>query len=173
MRAVPGTTGKEGAAVISARRRFLFVWSAPAVFFLDRLLKAVVTSRYSEGEGFPVIPGIFHVTHVNNTGAAFGMMRGSTTFLAAVSVACIAFLAWSVWRTLSSPRDQGAAGFAGLLASSLVIGGAVSNLYDRVRFGYVIDYLDFRVWPVFNVADAAICVGVFLIGADVLRRRSA
>ena len=168
-----GATGKEGAAVIFARRSFLFVWSAPAVFFFDRFLKAVVTSRYAEGEGFAVIPGFFHITRVNNTGAAFGMMRGSETFLVVVSVLCIVFLAWGVWRTISGPRDQSASGFAGLLASSLVIGGASGNLYDRVRLGYVVDYLDFRVWPVFNVADTAICAGVFLIGMDLFRRRSA
>ncbi len=120
-----------------------------------------------------MIPGIFHVTRVNNTGAAFGMMRGSVTLLAAISVLCIAFLAWGVWRTLTRPREESAPGFAGLLASSLVIGGAAGNLYDRLRFGYVVDYFDFRVWPVFNIADAAICTGVFLIGADLFRRRSA
>ncbi len=137
---------------------------------MDRLLKGIVMARYSEGEGFAVIPGIFHVTRVNNTGAAFGMMRGSVFFLAVISTLCIAFLAWSVWRSMSGPRGQAAAGFAGLLASSLVIGGAAGNLYDRVRFGYVVDYLDLRIWPVFNVADAAICAGVFLIGLGLFRR---
>jgi signal peptidase II len=172
VRAVPGKTGKEGAAVIPARRRFFSVWLAPAVFFIDRLLKAAVASRYSEGEGFAVIPGIFHVTRVNNTGAAFGMMRGSVAFLVAVSALCIAFLAWGLWRALSDPRDGQGPGFAGLVASALVIGGAAGNLYDRVRFGYVVDYLDFRVWPVFNVADAAICAGVLLIGVGLVRRKA-
>lgn len=167
---MPGKTGKESAPVILDRRRFFSVWLAPAVFFLDRLLKAAVASRFSEGEGFAVIPGIFHVTRVDNTGAAFGMMRGSVALLAAVSAACIAFLAWGMWRTLAAPRGEPAPGFAGLAASALVIGGAAGNLYDRLRFGYVVDYLDFRVWPVFNVADAAICAGVFLIGAGLLRR---
>lgn len=164
-----GKAGKEVTAIVPARR-FFSVWLAPAVFFLDRFLKVLVASRFSEGEGFAVLPGVFHITRVNNTGAAFGMMRGSIAFLVVVSVACIVFLSWGLWRGLSGRDGSAGPGFAGILAPALVIGGAAGNLYDRVRFGYVVDYLDFRVWPVFNLADAAICTGVFLIGAGLVFR---
>lgn len=136
-------------------RKRLFFLLIPAVFLLDRILKILTVRFLAEGEGFPVIPGIFHVTRVNNTGAAFGILKGQGPVLVLVSILCIAFLAVTLFRNTSR-------GFAPI-AWSLVLAGALGNLYDRIRIGYVVDFLDFRVWPVFNVADVSICLGAFLV----------
>ncbi len=90
-----------------------------------------------------------------------------------LSAACIVFLSVYLLRNIfSGSREAGAArlSFARQTAWSLVIAGALGNLYDRFRYGYVVDFLDFRIWPVFNIADASICVGVFLVILSFLKR---
>ncbi len=133
------------------------------VFSLDRILKTLVVRMYSEGQGFPVLAGIFHITRVNNTGAAFGVLKGSGNFLLTVSFSLV--IALAVYLFLNGRRA--------LIpwTGALVLAGALGNLYDRVRFGYVIDFLDFRVWPVFNVADASICLGVSLAVFHLLKTK--
>jgi signal peptidase II len=114
--------------------------------------------RWPEGGGVAVIPGILHLTRVNNTGAAFGLWKNSSLFLTVVSALSVVFIVCYLRRLLrESPAP------ASVYAWALVGGGALGNLYDRVRFGYVIDCIDLRVWPVFNVADSSLCLGVFLI----------
>ena len=140
-------------------------WIVPSIFFLDRIVKLIIVNRYAEGGGFAVLPGVFHVTRVNNKGAAFGMLKNYGNVLIVVSVACVIFLGFYLVRKASSSGD-------GLIkfAWSLVLAGALGNLYDRLRYGYVVDYLDFRVWPVFNVADASICVGAGLAAIYFLNK---
>ena len=105
-------------------------------------------------ESVPVIPGVFHLTLVHNRGAAFGILRNQLIVFIAVSLAAIAYIIAVIRR--SPGRLQQA-------ALSLVLAGAAGNLIDRVALGYVVDFLDFRVWPVFNVADSAICTGAGLL----------
>ena len=131
----------------------------PFVFLADRVLKSWVLLSFREGEGFPLWKGVFHLTRVNNTGAAFGLWRDSSWLLAAVTgLSALAILYY-----LFRGRRSAGASNRNFYAWALIASGALGNLYDRVRFGYVIDCLDFRVWPVFNVADASICLGVFFI----------
>lgn len=138
----------------------------PSVFLLDRFFKNLISDYYLEGGGFAVIPEIFHITRVNNTGAAFGMLKGYAPFLTAVSILFVvllfAYLLKSVFSSSSWRMNEA--------AWSLVIAGAASNLYDRLRYGYVIDFLDFRIWPVFNLGDASICLGVFLVALGLWKQ---
>ena len=143
--------------MLSPRKRgsTLVRWAViPFVFLIDRGFKIWAVSRLNEGEGIPVWKGVFHLTRVNNTGSAFGMWRDWPWL--PVAVTAVAVL--GIFVHLARGRDAG-----NFFGWSLVLGGALGNLYDRIRFGYVLDFLDFRVWPVFNVADACICLGVFLI----------
>ena len=103
--------------------------------------------------------GVLHVTRVNNTGAAFGWLRNSSYFLIGVTVLSVLAIFGYLW----SSKTAGKTGSKNFYGWALVLGGALGNLYDRIHFGYVIDFLDLRVWPVFNAADAAICVGVFCV----------
>jgi signal peptidase II len=134
---------------------------APAVlvlslFLIDRALKSLVFRRWAVGESHPVLPGFLHFTRVNNDGAAFGLLKGSTPILAAVSAACAFVLARLLIVRPETPPLKAT-------AFSLVLAGALGNLYDRVRYGYVLDFIDLRVWPVFNVADACITAGAALL----------
>jgi len=131
------------------------------VYIIDRIAKLVAIKMLHAGQSVPVKPGIFHITLVLNNGAAFGLFKDRAAFFVAVSAAAVAAIMVYAWRHK---------GMAPPLAVSfgLILGGALGNLVDRVSFGYVIDYFDFRVWPVFNVADSAITIGVTLLIATTL-----
>lgn len=150
-------------------RRYSALFPVPLVYFFDRAIKKIVLARLSEGEGFPVIPGFFHVTRVNNSGAAFGILRGQLDFLILISAACAAVLGGRI--VLRARR--GVPADLSDWACALIAGGAIGNLYDRLFYGYVVDYLDFRVWPVFNLADTCITVGTALLVLGAFSKKKA
>lgn len=121
------------------------------LFVLDRLTKYWALEWLRPRRGVELLP-FFHLTYIENTGAAFGVGTGRNGFFIVFSVILLAGLYHysKMW-----PRENRWLQ-AGLL---LVAGGALGNLYDRLAYGYVVDFLDFRVWPVFNVADSCISVG--------------
>lgn len=144
------------------------------VVVLDRITKSAIISRFHEGDGFPVWPGVFHITRVNNTGAAFGMLRHSPLLLAVIAIVCILLLGFTVLsRNKSSEKTLSRQEALLDVAWMFIIAGAAGNLYDRLVFAYVIDFLDFRVWPVFNVADISICLGVGLAACSLLQKKAA
>lgn len=143
-----------------------------AVLAIDQVTKDLVSSRMIVYSSVPVIPGFFHITLVTNRGALFGLFhdladpwRGAL-FTTVPTLAILLVLAFQYRTTLNDPLTQ-----TGL---ALILGGAIGNLADRVRLGYVVDFLDVFVgdhhWPAFNVADAAICSGVGLLVLDLYRR---
>lgn len=134
------------------RTPFLVV--ALAALALDQLTKALVIHTMSQNQSFSL--GILDIRHVHNYGAAFGMMQnaGVLFIVIAVIVLAIVFIFW--------PRISRAEPFV-IVSLALITGGTVGNLIDRLRFGYVVDFIDLRWWPVFNVADSCICVGVGLL----------
>ncbi|MBC9783302.1 signal peptidase II [Heliobacterium chlorum] len=123
---------------------------------VDQWTKYIVQSKMAEYESIPIIPNIFHLTYILNPGAAFGMMANKTIFFVAVTIIVIAAILY-FYRTV--PPEQ----FLFRLGLALQAGGAVGNLIDRLRTGLVVDFFDFRVFPVFNMADTAITIGVTLI----------
>lgn len=133
---------------------------------LDQLTKIYIHANFSLGESHPVIPGIFHITYVRNIGAAFGIFRDMPEifrklfFLSMPPVAMVVIL--FMLRSVET-RDRWQ-----VFSLSLIFGGAIGNYIDRLRFGYVVDFLDFHykeVWsyPAFNIADSAIVSGVILL----------
>lgn len=126
---------------------------------LDQITKHFVLSRLSWGEAWNPVEGLarfFSITPVANTGAAFGLLPDQGTLLTVLALIVVAAILY-YQRQLAS-HNAWLAGCLGLL-----LGGAVGNLADRLRFGHVVDFLDFKFWPVFNVADSAIVVGVGLL----------
>ena len=108
---------------------------------------------------------MLYLTYVQNTGAAFGLFRGWAVLFVAASVAIIVWIACQLLRPMAPWPVSVLWGYG------LVLGGAAGNLLDRVRLGHVVDFLDLRVWPVFNVGDSAITIGVALLILQSLRRR--
>ena len=128
---------------------------------LDQLSKAVIEHFFILHETKPLIQNIFHLTLVYNTGGAFGLLRDrNSVFLAVSSVVSLILLV----QLFKVPADF-------RMALGLILGGAWGNMIDRARFGYVIDFLDFRVWPVFNIADTSITFGVIIIMALLLFKK--
>ncbi len=143
---------------------------AGAVVVLDQISKLVILKTLDLHRSISVIPGFFNITHIHNPGGAFGIFAGHAPllrkllFLVVSSLAAV-FVLYFYRRTPPS-HPWLAAGFA------LIFGGAVGNLIDRLRFGKVVDFLDFYVgswhWPAFNVADSAITVGVSIFVIHIL-----
>jgi signal peptidase II len=152
--------------------RLLFASVSIGVLVFDQLSKEWITSRMTLYSSVPVVPGLVHLTLVHNPGALFGLFKDigdpyRTVMFLAVPVIAIALILFFQYRT-STADAMSQSGLA------LILGGAVGNLVDRLRFGHVVDFVDVFVgehhWPAFNVADSAICVGVSLLFIDLLRQ---
>lgn len=138
---------------------------AASIIVPDQITKAVIQQKYPLWATDPVIPGFFNLAHVLNKGAAFGFLNNPDSnwqiwFFAAITVFAVGFIYY-----LLTTADKGDRFF--IWGLGLVLGGALGNLIDRMRFGFVVDFLDFYVgdyhWPAFNVADIAITCGAFAI----------
>lgn len=125
------------------------------IFVADQFLKLIVESSMTLRESIPVIEGMLHLTYIENSGGAFGLLAGSQIILMLGSAVALGVVAWML---LSQPPTR-----TMVAGGGLVLGGAVGNLLDRVASGGVTDYVDLRVWPIFNLADVAIVCGVALL----------
>lgn len=155
------------------KRNILFLAIASLVVALDLATKAWIISTMRIHDSFPLIEGLFSITHVRNPGAAFGFLAGAPPlfrylFFIAVTVAAIVLILYYL-------RVSRIEEYPLISALALILAGAVGNLIDRIRFGEVVDFLDFYIgshhWPAFNVADSAITVGAGVLMAVLLRRR--
>lgn len=133
-----------------------------AVVILDQFSKYIVVENMVLGESIPIIEEVFHLTYILNPGAAFGMFAHNRLFFIAIAIVVIGIIIWARREILASPWEVKA-------GCGLFLGGAIGNLIDRARQGLVIDFFDFRIWPVFNIADIAICIGVGLIIWNLLK----
>lgn len=150
------------------RRYHLLI--AVLIVAVDRFTKWLVASRIALHDSVNVIPGFFHITHVQNRGAAFGLWSDSpsewkVTVLIMFSLAALMVVVALLWKN-SHAMTTTAAGLA------LILGGALGNLWDRLAMGRVVDFLDFSVsgyhWPAFNLADSAIVIGALLLVGEIL-----
>lgn len=140
------------------------------VVLVDQLTKLAITSSLAIGESIEVVEGVLRISHVRNTGAAFGLLRGWSGVLALAAVVGVVLLVGIIVRKPPAMTGVGAA---------LIAGGALGNLVDRIvrgpfLAGSVVDFVDFRYWPAFNAADTAIAVGAMvLILAGFVEREDA
>lgn len=153
-------------------KRVHYLALSAVVIILDLWTKALVLAKIDLHEAIPVIPNFFQLVHVRNTGAAFGIGANAESRIVplllnfgAIAVFCVVV----VYALRSAITDR-------LLQTGLhlILGGAIGNLLDRFRFGYVVDFLDVYVgnhhWPAFNVADSAICIGIALLFFDMRKK---
>lgn len=141
---------------------------AGLVLVLDRVTKLAVADGMPYGASRTVVDGFFNLVHWRNTGIAFSMFAESPSWFRAAALPVISTAA--VVAIVVMLRKQGAVRASVRFAVALIVAGAAGNLYDRLRFGYVTDFLDFFVgsyhWPAFNVADCAITVGAGMLILD-------
>lgn len=144
---------------------------AGAVFAIDRVTKGIIEARVGAFDTHVVIPGFFDIVHSQNSGAAFGLFAESSSewrTVLLIGFSCVALVALTVmlWRTPRLDRMTAT-------ALALILGGAMGNVFDRVRWGTVTDFLLFYIgqyqWPAFNAADSAIVIGSGLLLLDFLK----
>ena len=134
------------------QRDWILVATIAAVFAADQFTKFIIKGTLRLGESWPA-DGLIRITHGSNTGTAFGLLPNQTLFLIFASIIAIGFLVY-FYRAYALPRP------ILRLAIGLQLGGAFGNLFDRVAFGAVTDFIDVGWWPIFNIADSSICVGM-------------
>jgi signal peptidase II len=153
-------------------KRWLMALIAVVVVALDRVTKLWVVKHVEPGHAIVVIPRVFRITHVLNSGAAFSMFEGAAhplmvrqvlIWFSVAAVIVVIGILWKAGRTASLMS----------VSLALILGGAIGNLYDRVKLEYVVDFLEVHIvhyhWPDFNVADSAIVVGACLLLLEMLR----
>jgi len=143
------------------RSSIIGVLSVVLILLIDQVSKVVISSKLSPGESIPIIKDILHITFVKNTGAAFGLFKDSTFFFIVVSVIAVVIIGSIFLKAVRNGifYDNFLFNF-GLI---LIMSGALGNLIDRARLRYVVDFIDLRIWPVFNFADTSITIGTALL----------
>ncbi len=145
---------------ISARTSLIFFIVALIVLIMDRVSKHWVINSINPGESVPLLGEILYLTHVRNPGAAFGLFAYKTPFFIVISFIMIiltVIAAYQIPPRLALLR----------LGLAVMLGGVAGNLFDRLQTGYVVDFLDLGFWPVFNIADMAIVVGVLMLAVGL------
>ena len=144
------------------RKYVTFLLIGAGVLLIDQVTKSLITQRFLLHEHLEIIPGFFNLTYIRNTGGAFGVLAGEVSWLRTglfLAVSCVALVIIFYLYTRTPPGKPWLD--AGL---AMTFGGAVGNVIDRLRFGEVVDFLDFHIgtlhWPAFNVADSSISIGV-------------
>jgi signal peptidase II len=146
---------------------------AGLIIVADQITKAIILQYLPLHRSISVIPGFFNFTHINNPGGAFGFLANQSSQLRNIMFLFISSLAVCLvfWFYKKTPHSHPwlASGFA------LIFGGAIGNLIDRIRFGQVVDFLDFYIgnlhWPAFNVADSAISIGIVIFALHLLLKK--
>ncbi len=143
----------------------MFIWLAiiAVTVFLDQITKYLTILYLKPVDTIPLIEDVLHLTYVENTGAAFGMMKDSRwVFMVTSTVAIVGILVYMFYRTYVKKNPMP---WMEALALSFIVGGGIGNMIDRTLLGYVVDMIDFRLinFAVFNVADSFVCVGAGLM----------
>lgn len=124
-----------------------------SIALIDQITKLLVKASFSFNESVPIIKNFFHITYITNTGTAFGILKDLNTVLALFSIAVIVVIFYYVKNIKENE-------LAMQISVGLLLGGTVGNIIDRLFYGAVIDFIDFRIWPVFNLADSAVTISV-------------
>jgi len=132
-----------------------------SIFLIDRIIKLIVSINLNQGESIKILP-FLNITYLKNSGMAFSLLTGNNQLLLYVNIAVIIILALII---KFAKVKKGPAYYA----YGFILGGAASNLWDRYFYNGVMDYIDFKIWPVFNIADTAITAGAFLIIYSIIK----
>jgi len=167
---LPGALEEQDVAAKDMRRtRWRFFAIAGLIVLFDQITKAAVRGWLVRGESWPAeepLLGVYRFTHVHNTGMAFGLGQGRSAVFLAIAILVVVLLSVWQWRLPAQERWL-------RIALAMQVGGAVGNAIDRVHQGHVTDFFDFLVFPVFNIADSAISIGVVLLAWQLWRVESA
>jgi signal peptidase II len=156
---------------VMKRKYWVLLIFCIGILLLDQWTKSLVVEKLPLYQRVEVIQGFFNLTHVRNTGGAFGIFGGEKGGLGSILFVVVSLIAIGaiVFLFLKIKENEKTLAFS----FSLILSGAVGNLIDRLRYGEVVDFLDFHLssyhWPAFNVADSAICIGIGLMALELLK----
>jgi signal peptidase II len=144
---------------------FLSLITVITIVFLDRITKIFFSQILALGESLPLIRHVLHMTLVHNTGIAFGLFKNQSFVFIVISIIAVVLLTYNIFYYKYNEEKLSR---LYIVAFSMILGGAIGNMVDRILYGYVIDFIDFRVWPVFNIADSTITIGALIIAFKCL-----
>ena len=133
------------------KNTLLIFYISILIIISDQITKFLITKYMALHQSIPLIKNILHLTYIQNTGAGFGILKGSNTILIFTSLIIIGAILFN-FKKITKEKSIN-------IPIALILGGAIGNLIDRILVGHVIDFMDFRIWPAFNVADSAITIG--------------
>lgn len=138
------------------KKNIIIFLTALLIIFLDQLTKFLIKANIQLNQSVPVINKILHFKYVTNTGSAFGLFKNFNKFFIIISIIVIVVIIYHLTKIKNNDK---------LLQFSvgLLLGGVFGNLIDRVLYGAVVDFIDFRIWPVFNIADSAITISIMFL----------
>ena len=139
-----------------SKKNIIALSTAFVVVLLDQLTKFLIKQNLQLNQSVPIIKNILHLTYATNTGSAFGMFKGFNIYFILFSIVVIIGIFYYLKKILKNEKLL-------QLAIGLLLGGTLGNLIDRLAYGYVVDFIDFRIWPVFNVADSAVTISIMLL----------
>jgi len=147
------------------KKDVLFFSIVAIVIILDQITKYFIVKKFEFLQSKPLITNVLHLTYIQNTGAGFGILQDQTIALIWLSIIVIGIILFVYDKIQANIQ---------CVFTALILGGTIGNLIDRIRLNYVVDFIDFRIWPAFNVADSALTVGIFglLIYFFVVERKS-
>ena len=136
------------------KNKYILIFSITLIVLLfDQITKFLIRINFELNQTFPIIKNIFHLTYIQNFGAGFGILQNQQGILIFVSLLVIGIIFYYIDRIKEKEMLlQVLVGF--------VLGGTIGNLIDKLIYGFVIDFLDFRIWPIFNIADSFVTIGV-------------
>ena len=139
------------------------------IFLIDQISKVLIIKSFRVRASLPIIKDFFYLTYTHNTGAAFSILTGRRLFLIITTFIVIMFIIYYLMKNKITSKLE-------LVSFSLIIGGSLGNLFDRIIRGYVVDFLDFRIFsynfPIFNLADTFIVIGVLLLIINMARKEN-
>ena len=138
------------------KKNIIVFSTALLIVILDQLTKFLIKQNFQLNQSIPIIKNVLHLTYITNTGSAFGLFKGLNIFFILFSIIIIVAI---FYFTRKIKKNEKALQFS----IGLLLGGTIGNLIDRLFYGSVIDFIDFRIWPVFNVADSAVTISIVLL----------
>ena len=140
-----------------SKKNIIVFSTALIIIILDQLTKFLIKQNFQLNQSIPVIKNILHLAYITNTGSAFGLFKGLNWFFVLFSIIVITAIFYYLKKAVKNNEKLMQ------FAVGLLIGGTIGNLIDRIAYGYVIDFIDFRIWPVFNVADSSVTISVIVL----------
>ncbi len=138
------------------KKNIVIFSTALFIVFLDQITKFLIKQNLQLNQSIPIIKNILHLTYITNTGSAFGLFKGLNVFFILFSIIVVIAIFYYIKKIVKSEKLL-------QFAIGLLLGGTIGNLIDRILYGAVIDFIDFRIWPVFNVADSAVTISIIFL----------